>query len=274
MNTATANFVASQIARRVGIPTTARLLSSEQLLLAPQEVDATTGFAFDLATGWRHIEVSLRLGHLARPLIVRMGEASAVAKANFAALAAHLSKRATVRLQINEQHHDPTTPTEWPARWDAVVLHARQGGVIFEEIGERASNQLIADLLVATFGMVAVMIGVDGVEADVSAQEGARVNAVSVRYERKPINREICLSLRGNCCYCCGFDFGKKYGSYADGFIEVHHKVPVSEIGTGYTINPLEDLVPVCSNCHSVIHMVAHTLDPDDLRQALERRAE
>ncbi|MDM5187565.1 HNH endonuclease [Bacillus sp. DX4.1] len=36
--------------------------------------------------------------------------------------------------------------------------------------------------------------------------------------------------------------------------MEVHHLKPLSTIGEEVAINPKEDLVPVCSNCHRMIH--------------------
>jgi 5-methylcytosine-specific restriction protein A len=38
------------------------------------------------------------------------------------------------------------------------------------------------------------------------------------------------------------------------GFIHVHHTTPVSQLTTGYIIDPLTDLVPVCPNCHAMLH--------------------
>ncbi|WP_418936327.1 HNH endonuclease [Lautropia mirabilis] len=52
----------------------------------------------------------------------------------------------------------------------------------------------------------------------------------------------------------CGTDMAERYGPVAEGLIEVHHIVPVSEVGPGYIINPKSDLVPLCPDCHSVAH--------------------
>ena len=45
-----------------------------------------------------------------------------------------------------------------------------------------------------------------------------------------------------------------RYGSIAAGMIEAHHVTPVSELGPDYVIDPLDDLVPLCPNCHAVAH--------------------
>lgn len=37
-------------------------------------------------------------------------------------------------------------------------------------------------------------------------------------------------------------------------YIEVHHIKPISEIGSEYVVDPEKDLIPVCFNCHSMLH--------------------
>ena len=44
------------------------------------------------------------------------------------------------------------------------------------------------------------------------------------------------------------------YGSFGENFIEVHHLKPISTYDGEHEVNPLTDLVPLCSNCHSMIH--------------------
>jgi predicted HNH restriction endonuclease len=58
-------------------------------------------------------------------------------------------------------------------------------------------------------------------------------------------------------CILCGFDFEKQYGSLGKDFIEVHHiesHTTKSKDKGNHEINPMKDLIPVCSNCHSIIH--------------------
>jgi len=39
-----------------------------------------------------------------------------------------------------------------------------------------------------------------------------------------------------------------------DGYIEVRHVVPVSQLGDDYVVDPKDDLIPLCPNCHAVAH--------------------
>lgn len=84
--------------------------------------------------------------------------------------------------------------------------------------------------------------------------EGARRRLYVNAYERNPTARRLCLEHYGMMCNVCGFRFAKFYGHTGDGFIEVHHIVPLSQVGPGYKVDPVRDLRPVCSNCHSIIH--------------------
>jgi 5-methylcytosine-specific restriction protein A len=74
------------------------------------------------------------------------------------------------------------------------------------------------------------------------------------RYERKPENRKKAIALHGLHCFVCDFNFEKTYGERGKDFIEVHHVNPLSTIKEKVVINPVTDLVPVCSNCHRMIH--------------------
>lgn len=59
-------------------------------------------------------------------------------------------------------------------------------------------------------------------------------------------------------CDACDFDFEAKYGEYGKNFIEFHHINPVSVYEVDGKITNLEEarknLVPLCSNCHKILH--------------------
>lgn len=55
-------------------------------------------------------------------------------------------------------------------------------------------------------------------------------------------------------CECCGFNFSKTYGEIGDGYIEVHHLEPISTTSGIHPVDYQTKLVPLCSNCHSMIH--------------------
>ena len=59
--------------------------------------------------------------------------------------------------------------------------------------------------------------------------------------------------------------FHERYGETSKDIIHVHHLVPLSDIGTTYQVDPINDLKPVCPNCHAVIH---HHDPPLSIEQA------
>jgi hypothetical protein len=84
--------------------------------------------------------------------------------------------------------------------------------------------------------------------------EGAQRVILTNRYERNPKARARCIAVHGSACQVCGFDFGIAFGEEFSGKIEVHHIKPISEIGEEYVVDPVRDLVPVCPNCHMMLH--------------------
>jgi hypothetical protein len=84
--------------------------------------------------------------------------------------------------------------------------------------------------------------------------EGATKQVMVNAYERDPDARSACIAHYGARCLVCGFDFEGQYGERGKGVIDVHHLKPLSEVGQGYQLDPIEDLRPVCPNCHTIIH--------------------
>ena len=84
--------------------------------------------------------------------------------------------------------------------------------------------------------------------------EGITTKTTVNKYERNRSARDNCIKHYGPICKCCGIDFKKTYGEIGEGFIHVHHIVPISQIKEEYTVDPIKDLIPVCPNCHAMIH--------------------
>jgi predicted HNH restriction endonuclease len=85
-------------------------------------------------------------------------------------------------------------------------------------------------------------------------KEGGILEYYGTRYERNPTNRAKAIEIHGTTCRACGFNFEEVYGERGKDFIEVHHLNPLFSIGKEININPEIDLIPVCSNCHRMIH--------------------
>lgn len=74
-------------------------------------------------------------------------------------------------------------------------------------------------------------------------------------------------------CQICGFDFNEVYGTLGEGFIEVHHRVPLYSLEQEIIPNPKTDLICVCSNCHRMLHRHKHSIiEPEELREIVKRK--
>ncbi|HGF1104480.1 TPA: HNH endonuclease, partial [Klebsiella pneumoniae] len=101
-----------------------------------------------------------------------------------------------------------------------------------------------------------------------SYSEGATKTITVNAYERDPTARRACIEYHGAICQCCGFDFEKTWGEHGRGFIHVHHIRPLRTLGAAYQIDPVNELVPLCPNCHAMIHRgnEAKPLSVEELR--------
>lgn len=103
--------------------------------------------------------------------------------------------------------------------------------------------------------------------------EGNLVAYYGRKYERDPVNRKRAIEIHGLSCVVCGFNFEEVYGERGKDFIEVHHVKPLSTIGEEVAVNPKEDLVSVCSNCHRMIHRRKdNVLTVEELRGLVQRK--
>ncbi|MBP1242144.1 putative HNH restriction endonuclease [Frigoribacterium sp. PvP120] len=64
-------------------------------------------------------------------------------------------------------------------------------------------------------------------------------------------------------CEVCGINFGEAYGLRGQGYIAVHHILPLHVSGSVITMS--DDLVLLCSNCHQMVHQTPW-ITPDRLK--------
>jgi len=85
-------------------------------------------------------------------------------------------------------------------------------------------------------------------------------------YERNSEAREKCIKHFGCFCAVCGFGFEKNYGILGVNYIDVHHLIPLNQIKNEYSVDPIKDLVPVCPNCHAMIHRGRKSISIEELK--------
>lgn len=98
--------------------------------------------------------------------------------------------------------------------------------------------------------------------------EGLSTRIEANHYERSRINRAICLNFYGFSCRGCGLMMREMYGPLGEGVINVHHLEPVSEMKTPRALDPINDLIPLCPNCHTIVHRERPPISLEELRRS------
>ncbi|MBR0161976.1 MAG: HNH endonuclease [Oscillospiraceae bacterium] len=110
----------------------------------------------------------------------------------------------------------------------------------------------------------------DPYENHVTGMEGNRNGYYVARFERNPRLRNAAAKRDNYTCRACGMQFVTKYGDYGKNYIEVHHTVPLSTYDEQRD-TPIDELVSVCSNCHSIIHRKKnYVLTIEELKEILQ----
>lgn len=160
-----------------------------------------------------------------------------------------------------------------------IILDGKSDKEIYDNEREKVRScnewQRLADYLGINIHMPlnGEVIYPDDIDDKAVFAEGAKKRITVNKYERDRNARNKCIEYyaqKDGCvkCQICGFDFGKKYGDAYRNIIQVHHIVPLSKIDKNYEVNPKKDLIPVCPNCHVVLHSkVGETVD--ELRNRL-----
>ncbi|MCH6235789.1 HNH endonuclease [Cognataquiflexum rubidum] len=103
--------------------------------------------------------------------------------------------------------------------------------------------------------------------------EGLKKIVLVNSYERNLMARKTCIKHWKAICSVCEFDFEKQYGEIGKGFIHVHHLIPISQIGETYKVDPINDLIPICPNCHSILHKKEPPFSIEDMKKMIRKKS-
>lgn len=176
------------------------------------------------------------------------------------------SKGAKCTFFVNRRPLNLDSPTSWPSNWNSFESRVTKMPIFND--GSLDYDRIVNDWGSLMMGMILALtsiIPIEETEPVVGFAEGSAKQLSVNRYERSPLNRKLCLSIHGYRCKICNFDFFEQYGELGREFIHVHHITPVSQIGANYLIVPEKDLIPVCPNCHAMLHRRNPPLDPSEL---------
>jgi len=104
--------------------------------------------------------------------------------------------------------------------------------------------------------------------------EGVKRTISVNKYERSSKARENAVKYHGLNCKVCNINFENIDGEIGKEFIHIHHLVPIHEIGKNYKISYKTDLIPVCPNCHAMLHRKTNGVEPtvDELKKMLPKK--
>ncbi len=97
------------------------------------------------------------------------------------------------------------------------------------------------------------------------------IYGVKARFETDESIRLQVLKVHGTSCGICGFNYETTYGDLGRGYIKIHQIVPAEK-----RLEELDfqhDFIPICENCHGVLHRKKNDdLDVDELKQIFHLR--
>jgi len=242
----------------------------------PSDLQFGQGFIVRIRLGWRSVEAEFITDSFATSLVKTMGNSVISQREVFCDLASHyIEVGGEISLKVNEQDTSLEDIPGLNNEWNSLYISLRKFPVIISNSHTNEVNEIAVSIGIRLFTLLFILIPLEEqytIKNIEGLPEGAQVRIEVNRYERSSLNRAACIECMGTVCKVCGFDFGKYYGAIGQDFIEVHHLIPVSKLGKDYIINPRTDMIPVCSNCHSMLHRANPPYPPDELSNFLDNR--
>jgi len=231
------------------------------------------GFSIKVKLSWKSFGIRFTQDSFSKHLVQDMGLPD-IGKRTVATSFVMALKQYGGRLdfKVNGAEIDPQDMQCWPEDWTTLDINYDRLGV------EPDLEQFLdggSDVFQQFLDYIGIIVSLLPVEKDSYEEpleglpEGMLVREEVNRYERNRLNREACISIKGTTCQVCGFNFAEKFGELGDGFIHVHHIIPVSQLGEGYVVDPSTDLVPVCANCHSMMHRKDPPITVEELKELI-----
>jgi 5-methylcytosine-specific restriction protein A len=237
----------------------------------PTDLESGRGFYIQSNLRWRTLGSSLAFEEFSRPFAQQLGDAPVRKKQGFLDFLSGIltnGKYSAFKFRINDHdftHADPNN------HWYSFELFVEQSPINIDFQHETAyiadQQKTLLEALLLLMDLEPVVIG-EIVEVS-GLPEGALCKVEVNKYERNRFNRDICIRVNGAICKVCGFNFEETYGAMGNGFIHVHHITPISKIGPDYIINPIKDLMPVCPNCHAMLHRENPPITLESLKNIL-----
>ena len=244
-------------------------------LIRPRDLPDDFTFCIRTILDWQNLKVTFEPGAATGKLLSKMGAADETGRIAFRTLLDDCeSQGAKIEFQVNESEKSFNSDEAFSEAWMSfhLTLDKDQSDLAIRDHDPRPEILLLISRFTSAITALLPYEAVsDNNDLELKGYpEGATCNIKANRYERDRRNRAAAISIHGTSCKACGMSFGSVYGEIAEGFIEVHHITPISQLGTDYRVEPANDLIPLCANCHAVIHRQQPPLDIEELRAIIQ----
>jgi len=245
--------------------------TGDSIVLRPRDLDKGRGFYIHIEKGWKRIDGKVIFEDLSRKFLNALSNPTKDSIERFVTILDNSKKNGfTSNVNINNSTStDIRELLSTDSLWNKFNLEVSKKYIedntsMFEALVSLSEE--IVGLVLSLMELVEKYENFSDVHS-IGLPEGAMEKIAVNKYERNRINRKCCLDYYGYDCKVCGINFEKHYGSIGKNYIHVHHITPVSQLGPDYVIHPIDDLVPVCPNCHSMIHKNDPPFTIDEMKQ-------
>jgi len=241
----------------------------------PAEIPSLRGFSSRVTVGWRTIESQFVPDTFSATLVTSMSQADESKRKLFTSFArTDIDNGDKVELSINEAASDPMDYHTWPTNWSSCTLSVKSPFTVIDANDDSETEEKILLYAKRLLSLILSLLPLEektDKELPAGLPEGARMKIEVNRYERNRLNREACIEAKGAVCTVCSFNYHSFYGDIGDGYIHVHHIIPVSKLGENYILDPVNDLTPICANCHAMIHKQDPPYSVDKLKEIIQK---
>lgn len=271
------NLIADQATKRFGIG----FIGDEgeydgEILkvIRPRDLHAPNGFAIAISKTTRVLEASFKADNFSGGLLRKMGDVDELKVADFISSINKLTDNGDIEFSINGEYTEKYRECFTGAAWSKMEFICERRLSSEAKVEQKKLDTVVSELVTGMLNSILILMQVEENSDvvplfEIGLPEGAKKIVEVNKYERSPINRARCLDHHGFDCAACNNNFFEIYGPIGEEYIEVHHIIKISDMGAGYIVDPINDLVPLCSNCHSMIHRRDPPLSVEYLKELL-----
>ena len=245
--------------------------------ISPRGYSKKHTFSVHIILDWRRVNLTFELGKFAAELLTEISKVDEIGRNLFSKILSDCENNgAKVDLMLNNQKFEVHDNAIWNQEWNQFELILSKGQLPLGTNDSQADliiiNEWTGKFVQAIIALLPLEDSIPNNSSEISGYPEGALKVMKVnRYERNLKNKVNAILIHGNHCHACGVDLSQLYGEIATGCIEIHHKVKVSELGENYVINPTNDLVPLCPNCHTVTHQRHPPFTVDEIKKMLEQ---